>query len=107
MAKLSDLLARQNAAGGMMRETEAPEPGLAPEEGIPEAPAAPAGGGVEDALAMLETALEGMDPKMAEEIRTHVNAIREIASQDVGPAMAEQEPPAEEGAAPEEPKIQV
>lgn len=109
MANLSDLLARQSAAGGMMREAPNPEAGAPPEAGLPEEMAMPEtepGAEVENALGMLEAAIQAMDPALQEEIRTHVNAIREIATQDTGPAIAEQAP-APEGQAPEEPKIEV
>lgn len=109
MANLNDLLARQSAAGGLMREAPESGAGLSPEEG-PSAEMMPPemgeGGDVEGALAMLEQAIAGMDEKIAEEIREHANAIREIATKDTGPALAEREAPPE-GEAPEEPKIEV
>lgn len=115
---LSDLLARGRAAEGMMRDGGgAGQPpvdlGAATTEPMPDQ-APPAGGAdVDGLISQLDAALDGMDPQMAEEARTHLNAIREITSKDAGPAMAEQPPPGgeppmpgQEGM-PEEPKITV
>lgn len=88
-----------------------PEP--MPDEGAP----MPEEGGAPDldtALAGVEGALEGMPPEAAEEIRTHLNAIREIAAQgggappaampmDAGPMAGEAPPPV--GATPDQKEI--
>lgn len=109
MANLSDLLARQDAAGGMMREAPGAEAGAPPGATLPDEtgmPPAEPGAEVENALGMLEAAIGSMDPGVQERIREYINAIRDIAGKDAGPAMAEQAP-VPEGAAPEEPKIEV
>ena len=81
MAGLGDLLARSQAAGGMMRESQPPEPSMT-EEGaeLPEAPAEE--DALEGALAQVDAAVEGMDAGIAEEIRGHLNAIRDLASKE-------------------------
>lgn len=78
---------------------QAPMPG---EEGMPgegemEPPQPP---DLETALGGVETALEGLPPESAEEIRTHLNAIREIAASGGAGAMPMGEPPPMEGATP-------
>ena len=79
---LSDMLARAQAAQGMVGGggggAGAPaDMGMpSPDEAAPPQPP-----DLESALAGVESAVEGMDPKMGDEIRTHLNAIREIASQ--------------------------
>lgn len=82
MANMRDLLSRAEAAGGMMRggggEMPPPEAELPPEE-EEMAPPQP-GQDLDGALIQVEAALETLDPKKAEEARTHLNAIREIAS---------------------------
>lgn len=66
------------------------------------------GGDIESALAGVEAAAEGLAPDVAEEVRSHVNAIREAVSKDAGPAEALGSAPlAPEGEVPEEPKIQL
>ena len=88
MAGLGDIIARAQAAQGALREGGAPpEAGLPPEE-----EAAPVVD-LESALSGVEAALEEMNPTDAEEARTHLNAIREIASRA--------EPAAEPEAAPD------
>ena len=58
-------------------------------------PAAGGGGDVEGALATIEGALAGAPPDVADEARTHINALREITSQ-IGGAPPEEVPPPEE-----------
>jgi hypothetical protein len=50
------------------------------------------GGDIESGIAMIEGALAGAPPDKAEEIRAHLNALREISATIGG----EQAPPAEE-----------
>ena len=96
MAGLGDMMARAQAAGGMMREGGGELP---PEAGLEEELGAPPAADLEGSLAGVEAALEGLDPTDAEEARTHVNAIREIASRAESPEMPE-EPVAPEGELP-------
>jgi len=73
-----------------------PDPALEGEEPMPEELPGPPD--LDTALAGVEGALEGMSPEAAEEIRTHLNAIREIAARggtQPGPALPT-EPPAPE-----------
>ena len=111
---MGGLDARSAAAEGMMGggaglDAGMPDPGMmAPEDGGGMPP--PPGGDLEGALAGVEAALEGMPPEQAEEIRGHLNAIRDVAAKDTGPAMAaEDTPPPPPGGdeIPEEPKISV
>jgi hypothetical protein len=112
MAGMGDMMARAQAAQGMMREgagmgEELPPEAMMPEEAAPEAPAMD----LESALAGVEAAIEGEAPEKAEEIRTHLNAIREIAGGggEVAPEeagleeLAEGAPPAEAELPPEMP----
>lgn len=74
--------------GGMPVGEE--EAGLPPEEFAPEAPPAmppeaafpPVGGeeSIESLLVQIESSLEGIEPKKAQSVREHLNAIREILS---------------------------
>ena len=67
-----------------------------PEEGMEEG-APPGPPDLDTALGGVEGALEGMPPETAEEIRVHLNAIREIAAQGSAPmAPAEEVPPGSE-----------
>ena len=62
--------------------------------GMPPEGAPPGGGGdIESALATIESSLAGAPPDKAEEIRSHINAIRDISASMAG---AEQPPPTEE-----------
>jgi hypothetical protein len=73
---------------------EEPMPAEMPVE---EGGGAPPAADLDSALGGIEASLEGMPPEAAEEIRTHLNAIREIAAQ----AGTQQAPPMmEEGAPP-------
>ena len=95
---LSDMMARGAAAESMMGAGPTGMPPVEPamDEGmVPEEMGAP---DIESALAGVEAALDGKDPAIAEEARSHVNAIRELCAQDVGPSTDELAPP--EGAAP-------
>lgn len=97
MAGMGDMMARAQAAQGMMREgagmgEELPPEAMMPEEEMaPEAPVMD----LESALAGVEAAIEGEAPEKAEEIRTHLNAIREIAGGG-GAEVAPEEPGLEE-----------
>ena len=77
---MSDMLARAQAAQSMMKPDGGPSPdaeaGLPPDAAGLEAPPVD----LEGALSSVESATETMNPDDAEEIRTHVNAIREIAA---------------------------
>lgn len=77
-----------------------PEP--MPDEGAPMPPDAGGAPDLDTALAGVEGALEGMPPEAAEEIRTHLNAIREIAAQGGGapPEAMPMDPGAMAGEAP-------
>ena len=99
MAGLGDMLARAQAAQGMMRggEEGAPPPEMGMEE---ELGAAPPAVDIEGALGGVEAAIEAWAPPDAEEARTHVNAIREIAARAAEAGTPEPEMPAEEGGMP-------
>lgn len=93
--------------GGAPGPAEAPAEEMPVEPGAEEPPAPP---DLDTALAGVEASLEGMPPETAEEIRTHLNAIRELAASGGGaPPMdmpgAEGLPPGPEAApgVPEEP----
>ena len=85
--------------GAMPPQVEMPmeEPMPMPGEEEMEAPQPP---DLETALGGVETALEGLAPEAAEEIRTHLNAIREIAASGGESPMPMGEPPPMEGAPP-------
>jgi len=64
----------------------------------PEAAPAP-GGDIESGIAMIEAALGGAPPDKAEEIRAHLNALREISSSmgaEAAPMTDEENPNPEE-----------
>ncbi len=101
-----DIAARQAAAEGMIGPEGLGTGDTAPEELPPEEVAGqPGAADLEEGLSMVEAALEGMDPKVGEDIRVHLNAIRDLASADVAP-MAAERPMPEDGEIPEEPKIE-
>ena len=85
--------------GGMPGEMPAEE-GAMPPEGMPPEGEMPPEAGMEEpqpmdlesALGGVETALEGLAPEAAEEIRTHLNAIREIAATGAGAPPEEMSP---------------
>lgn len=98
--------ARQAAAESLIGPEGLGAGATAPEDLPPEEGAGQPGAvDLESGLSMVETALEAMDPKIAEDIRVHVNAIRDLAAADVAP-MAAERPLPEEGEIPEEPKIE-
>lgn len=78
MPGLDDMLARAQAAQGMMgpEAPMAPEAAPAPEMEMPvdEQP------DIESGLSIIEAFAESLDPKAGEEVRECVNKIREIAS---------------------------
>lgn len=79
--KQSDMA--RSMAAGMDASMQSPEGALdgLPEEGMPE-PAGPTPmEGIESALSQLESSLEGLDPDKATQIRTHLNAIRDVVGQ--------------------------
>ena len=80
MAGLQDLLARSEAAGGMMREQDAAPPPTEESEVLPDLPAE--GDALEAGLSQVESAIEGYDQAIADEIRVHLNAIRELSSKE-------------------------
>jgi hypothetical protein len=98
------LLASLGGGGGGMEEPPMPE-----EAGAVEQEAALAGEeagamDLETALAGVDAALEGMGEDVAREVRSHIEAIRDIASRESGEAPAEEEMPAE-GMAAEAPEM--
>ena len=108
---MMDELARSAAAAGMGGGGASPAMDEAPVEPMPgeEELAMPEAPDLEGALAGVEEALAGMDPGIAEEARTHINAIRELAASDVGSPEPEEGPgeeALEEGAGmPSEPSM--
>lgn len=75
-------LARSMAAGmGVAAEDPAGALDALPEEGMPQPAGPTALEGIESALVEIENALEGYDPDKATQIRTHLNAIREVVGQ--------------------------
>lgn len=102
--KQSDM-ARQMAATMGMPDEAMTDPGSAldglPEQGSPQ-PAGPTPlEGIEGAITQIEDSLEGLDPDKATQIRTHLNAIRELVGQaqveGEGMDSAAIEPPAPAG----------
>lgn len=86
-------------------EVEAP----LPEEGEMAPPASEQGIDLESALAGVEAALSGLSEDVAQEVRTHLEAIRDIASREPGMAesanetdIREELPPAPESTQPPE-----
>jgi len=88
MAGLQDMMARAAAAQGGMQEVPPEMGGMAPEEAVD------VGGPVdlETALDGVEQALVGLGEDVVSEIRIHLNAIRDIASQGGGVASEEVAP---------------
>lgn len=107
MAGLGDMMSRAQAAQGMMRGGAEEGMELPPEEMMPEE-AAPPAMDLDSALASVEAAIEGIAPEKAEEVRVHLNAVREIAGgggEEAPPEagleeLAAEAPPAEGGDVP-------
>ena len=81
---LSDMMARGAAAQSLMNSAPSGMPPAGPamdEAPMPEDQEPP---DINSALDEVEASLDGMDSSIAEEVRTHLNAIRELVSQDVG-----------------------
>jgi hypothetical protein len=96
MAGFDPMAARSAAAGQMMGGGMPPGDAMpAPEEPLASSLENPAGDDVESAIADLEAAVQQLDPQQADEIRQHLNAIREIASSGEEKAVGN-EPTAEE-----------
>jgi hypothetical protein len=78
MPGLDELMARGDAAGGMMRdggmapggENDAPPPDI---ESQPS-------DDLDGALAQVESVVEGLNPDIADQVRDHLNAIRELVA---------------------------
>ena len=114
-----DLAALLGAGGGAPPPGGMPMDEGMPPEGMPGEEMPPEEGGAQDldtALGSVENALEGLPPEAGEEIRIHLNAIREIAAKAgaTGGAMPGQEaaapepvgaPPLPGSPAPEEPAL--
>lgn len=122
MPKLSDLLARSKAAKGSQKElppeeempVDAPPVEAPPEEALAGAggeempPPLPGGDGgmppmpeeggppdIDMALANVEASLEGLSPEVQEEVRTHLNAIRDLVGGSEAPP-SEEPPPVDD-----------
>lgn len=79
MSNLGDLMARGEAAGGMMRDIPAGPPPTDTME--TEETGEQAGtGDLDAALAQVESAVEGLNPDIADQVRDHLNAIRELVA---------------------------
>lgn len=112
-----DLAALLGAGGGAPPPSGEPMGGEMPPEPMPGEEMPPEEGQPQDldtALGGVENALEGLPPEAGEEIRVHLNAIREIAAKAGATGGAMQEPAAPEpagaaplpgGPAPEEPAL--
>lgn len=102
MAGLGDLMARSQAAGGMMGAGGG-EPAMDPSmmgAPAPEMEPAAESPDIESGLSIIEAFAESTDPATGDQLREHVNAIREIAS---NAAPMEEPPPGEESLPPTEP----
>ena len=101
MPGLGDLMARSQAAQGMMSpggdaidpSAVMPEPTAEgePQEGAPD---------IEAGASIIEAAADQMDPSAGDQVREHLNAIREIAANAAPSQVPEMpaEPPADDGA---------
>lgn len=105
MPGLDDLMARSQAAGGLMGGMpEMSDPAALPSP-TPESEPGMEAPDVEQGLSIIEAHAESVDPATGDQIREHVNAIRELTAnsapaEEMAP-MPEEAPPME--APPEEP----
>lgn len=91
-----DLAALLGGGGDMSAPPPEGEMGM---EGMPPEAGADAGGtDIEMALAGVDAALQGMPPQDAEEVRTHMNAIREIVARGASSGAPPMEPQPAPGA---------
>lgn len=108
MAGLDDLMARSQAAGGLMGGMPEADPAALPSP-TPESEPEMEAPDVEQGLSIIEAHAESVDPATGDQIREHVNAIRELTANSAPagePAMEEplpEEAPME--APPEEPML--
>lgn len=80
MAGLDELMARGDAAGGMMRDAGGPGSSMGGEENNEMPPEAQPSDDLDGALAQVESVVEGMNPDVADQVREHLNAIRDIVA---------------------------
>lgn len=80
MPGLDELMARGDAAGGMMRDAGGPggTPGGDQNDDMP--PEAQPSDDLDGALAQVESIVEGMNPDIADQVREHLNAIRDLVA---------------------------
>ena len=100
MSNLGDLLARGEAAGGMMRDIPA-GPSPADTMDSEETGEVQEGADLDSALAQVESAVEGINPDLADKVREHLNAIREIVSSEPAAAPQDQGAPPPEAMGPD------
>lgn len=96
MAGLDDLMARSQAAGGMMGGMPEADPSALPSP-TPESEPGMEAPDIEQGLSIIEGYADTVDPSTGDQIREHVNAIRELTAN----AAPVEEGPAPDQAAPE------
>lgn len=90
MPGLDDLMARSAAAGGMAGAMPEMSPGALPSP-TPESEPGQEAPDIEQGLSIIEGYAESVDPTTGDQIREHVNAIRELTA-DSAPATEAAEP---------------
>lgn len=81
MAGLDELMARGDAAGGMMRDSGGPGSSMGGDQNSDDMPPeAQPSDDLDGALAQVESVVEGMNPDVADQVREHLNAIRDIVA---------------------------
>lgn len=101
MSNLGDLMARGEAAGGMMRDMPAGPPPTDTME-TEDTGETQESGDLDTALAQVESVVEGMNPDIADKVREHLNAIRDlVASEPEGTPADKDMPPAPEAMGPD------
>jgi len=83
MARLSSA-ARSMAAGNLTSADAPPDFANVGQESAEVGPPAPPAPSLEEGLSILEAALESLPPDKAERARSHVEALRQIATEDGG-----------------------
>jgi hypothetical protein len=96
MAGLDDLMARSSAAGGMMGPEGMADPSMLPAP-TPETEPDEESVDLEAGASIIEAFADSVDPQTGDQIREHLNAIRELAAE--GMPTEEAEPSPEEIAA--------
>lgn len=98
MPGLDELMARGDAAGGMMRDSGGPGGTPGGDDNAPTDIESQPSDDLDGALAQVESVVEGLNPDIADQVREHLNAIRDLVASAGSPkgGPAQNEPDGDE-----------